>query len=181
MRRIIWVFLAITMFNYSTAQEATVAIPDFPTEEETGKIHYERVIQTPGKASELFAKAEDWVEEFYKNGTSAVHEKKEGEIVLKPRFRVMGSDEEGNPYPGPTIQYTASLKFKDGRFKLDITRIIKRAASYYGVERMIEDAEESGKQRDVDFLVQIDDYFLDLIDNLEEYMTTSQEEKKEAW
>jgi hypothetical protein len=117
---------------------AQLPMPELPLDE-TGQAKWEAVVEVPGVGKDaLYDRAIEWIHKHYKNpsGVLKKQDKAGGEIEGKARFALKEKDAKGKETVGAAIvEYTFTLKFKDGRFKYEIYRVHWLQASYYDVSR----------------------------------------------
>lgn len=127
--------------GYSQKTPQTTA-PTMPVDPETKLITYSSVVEVPGVApAELYKRCEAWMMAYYKNPTEVIRERDTAsyKIVAKPRFRIANETLEGNAKTDAgLVQYTLTVAAREGRFKYTISEINWKQASYFPIERWVE-------------------------------------------
>ncbi len=108
-------------------------------QDETGKVIYEAVVHrgnlTPDSLQKLSIK---WVHTFYKNPSAVTKENKLGIIKIEHKFDVCDVDKKtGKRYKAGRIKYTLTIKFKDGRYKYELTDFKYIANRYIPIEEWL--------------------------------------------
>ena len=91
-----------------------------------GKIYVDRVQEIDLKKKQLKDKANRWVAKTYNNSNYVTRINNEDNILTKGAFDI-GADFTAygaTVYSGRKVEYTLDLKFKDGRYKIEITDLL---------------------------------------------------------
>ena len=124
------------------AQKQTFNTPEMPVDPETKLISYSSVIDVPGTPkNELYRRGLAWFNSYYKNPTEVIRDKDTVafKIVGKPRFRITNEpDNKGLKTDGGVVQYTITVACKDNRAKCTLTELNWKQASYYPIEKWVE-------------------------------------------
>lgn len=179
--------LSLLSATISLAQDAKRVIPDIPVSPDSKLITYTKVVTAAGESqSELYKRAINWVNIFYKNPADVLREKDSvsGKIVCKHRFKIVNEADKKTGFikDAGLVQYTLNLQFKDGRYKYELTEINWKQLSYYPIERWM-DSKAAGYAKEYDYyLVQADETAKKIVADLEKGMTIpSVKPKKEEW
>ncbi len=151
---------------------------------EAGKVIYSEVVTQDGESTKiLYERCLGWFNSFYKNPTGVIKEKDvDQKIIGKGNFHLYIEDpKSGTKSRAGIMAYTIEVSVKEGRYKYDITRINKKAQSFYGIEKIITANEKEYKYAYASYLIQTDKNLKDLISNLKKVMATSTTKKKEDW
>lgn len=155
-----------------------------------GQAEYSEVVSQPASivnpmvsSNELYARALKWVNEFYKNPSTAIQSTVEGESIdLKARMRLTETDKKGNVTPSGYMNYTLTIEFKDGKYRYVISKIHQSASSYFDVTRWENtESDTYDSKRYPSYVEQTVQYFDELVESLKKRMTEPSEEKKSDW
>ena len=173
-----------TLLSLTYAQNPTRAF-NLPVDEETKLITYDKVVDVPEtKKNDLFDRAVNWINAYYKNPTDVVREKNNdaGKIVCKARFKISNQpDKSGFSTDAGVVQYTLTLLFKDNKYKYGLSQINWKQLSYYPAERWMDTTSPSYSTSYSWYLKQVDDQLKNILAELEKNMALKKKEKKEDW
>ena len=159
--------------------------PKLPMDESTKLFSYTGVVEVAAmKKLELYNKALDWCNVYYKNPTDVIRERDsiEGNIVCKARFKISNPvNKNGVATDGGVIQYTLKLMFKDGKFKYDITEFNWKQASYFPAEKWTDKTNAYYKPEYDFYLQQLNDKAREISKDLEKSMKAVASDKKKDW
>lgn len=162
-------------------KKSDVNVPEFKMVD--GKATYSGIVTVIGAQKVLYDKGLNWVNSFYKNPGNVLKEKVENnKIVGKAEFSLYAENKKtGVKSRVQSVGYTITISLKDEKYKYDITRIHKKAPSYYGIENWI--AEKDGKDGETysSYLIQVDEYMQKLIKDLNNVMSSTTSKKSGAW
>lgn len=134
--------LAITIALLFAQQQQNTPAPDMPLDPETKLVTYSGVIEVPGvNQKDIYKRAEAWFNSFYKNPTEVIRERDTAncKIVGKPRFKIYNEALGQNvKTDAGLVQYTITIACKDNRFKYTLTEFNWKQASYFPIEKWIE-------------------------------------------
>jgi hypothetical protein len=161
-------FVAATI---CTSLKAQTSVPEFSIDENTDLIAYEEKIamgETP--KSDLYDRAMKWAEDYFKNPTRVIREqdKDGGKIVCKASFNIHRVDKKGTKIKTGMINYSLKLWFKDGGYRIKLTEINLDQQSYFPIERWLNDKNYKDIEQNIQYLIDIDAFFVSLIDDLKE-------------
>ncbi len=138
-----------------------VVIPALPLDSITALYTYSNVVMVTGVAkAELFKRAVDWANTFYKNPGDVIREKnaEEGKLLIKARFKINNeADKKGVVTQAGDVMYSLTLNFKDGKYKYEITKINWQQVSYYPIERWNDTSSATFKPAFAYYLKQTDE------------------------
>lgn len=178
--------LTILMISTCTAFAQPVnQSPKLPMDESTKLFSYTGVVEVAAmKKLELYNKALDWCNVYYKNPTDVIRERDsiEGNIVCKARFKISNPvNKNGVATDCGVIQYTLKLMFKDGKFKYDITEFNWKQASYFPAEKWTDKTNAYYKPEYDFYLQQLNDKAREISKDLEKSMKAVASDKKNDW
>lgn len=169
----------LTDFDFAGA-----GYPDFPVDENTQMVSYSKVINVDGvSADELYELGLEWINTYFKNSSSVmqVKDKDNHHLEGKHSFYVM-KDVKGNMVKGELIKYQFTIRFRDGRYKYEVTKINVQKAAYYGIEKWILGEDEMADEHVPYYLDQIHVFMTeDFLASLVEGIQPKKEIKEEEW
>ncbi|MEM9023024.1 MAG: DUF4468 domain-containing protein [Bacteroidota bacterium] len=164
--------------------EEKIEIPQFNTDD-AGAVFYKEVVDQAGTPQQLFDKANIWFSSFYKSPSSVIktRDKENGVIEGVGMFWLKNTDPKtGAKSNASRIQYYITIKFRDGRYRFMINRIINKRQSKFPIKNWIDEQEKAYNARTADFLVQTDTYFKEkLIPSLKAAMAATEKTGEEDW
>ncbi len=162
-------FILNTLTNLA---QTPVTVPLLPINEETKKICYTQVVEEKGTKNELYVRAIEWFNKFYKNpvDVTKVRDQENGKIQGVHRIKVYDFDVNGNKTGGKEITYTLYLEFKDGKYRYKITDFRFIAASTTPIEKWLDKKSPSYTPAYESYLTQLDQSIKELIANLKQGM-----------
>lgn len=175
-------FLGFTGIMAQKKGVTEVNVPDFPMAD--NKVVYAEVVEANGNAAELYNKAVNWFEAYYKNASSVIRSKEEGESVTgKGKFRIYDvSEKDGTRTPNNgMMMYDIKIETKEGRYRYEISNITQKASSYVGIEKWIDENKESQRFLTANYLEQTNQQINDVIGRLKVYMAKDHTPKSEEW
>jgi len=144
MRHLMIGFVMIFSIYPSLAQKQKPVPPEMPRSEENNKVYYMEVVEldTVNKL-ELFRRAKIWIKGYYKNPGGFIDEvdSVNGKLVMKPQFAAYRTLKDGVKAQAAIVKYTLVLGFKDGKYRYEIKDINLKAASYFPIERLFNEAD----------------------------------------
>lgn len=116
--------------------------PQMPVDADTKLITYTGVVEVPNTTkADLYNRTLAWMNGYYKNPSEVIRERDSVnmKVVAKPRFRIKNeANEKGLQTDAGIVQYTLTIAAKDNRFKYTISEINWKQASYFGIEKWVE-------------------------------------------
>jgi len=172
-------FSQLSDFDFTQA-----GYPEFPVDEATQMVDYSEVVDVEGKsADELYDLGLEWINTYFKNSSSVmqVKDKESHTLEGKHSFYVM-KDIKGSSVKGELIKYQFTLRFRDGRYKYNVTRINVQKSAYYGIEKWILGEDSFADENIPDYLDQIHEFFTeDFILSMTEGIQPKKVVKEEDW
>ena len=167
---LLWFVSSFSMFTY--AQD----VPKFTINSESKIVEYSEVVESQGNSNELFNRAIEWLNSFYKNPQSAtrIRDQINGKIEILYKFNPNGTSPD-ETYG--SIEYTLQINLKDGKYKYLITNIHPTKG---GVKDISFWANAKNQKTDL-ILIQSDKFFKDLIAKLKEKMQNKSQKKSDNW
>ena len=171
--------ILLTLAVSVLAQEAA---PVLNVDEVTKLITYKEVVQVEGSKIELFNRAIEWINKFYKNPADAttVREPQTGLIEIIHRIE-LSYNEKGVTRPAGVVDYHLRLELKDGRYRYIITNFNLKQASRLPIEKWMNKADKTYTPSWDHYLFQVDDFTKKLIANLKAGMLPPVTKKEESW
>ena len=165
------VLMLICFFvTVANAQEVKQA-PKLPVDEASKLISYSKVNEVAGiSMKELYNRAIIWCTGYYKNSAEVIRERDSvnGEIICKARYKIMNpADKKGFATEAGVVMYTLKLSFKDGKYKYIISDINWKQASYYPIEKWMDQKSSSYKPEFDFYLQQVDEKSREVIKDFE--------------
>jgi hypothetical protein len=177
--------LLVGAVSAQKAKPATLEVPKMPMDEETKLVTYGGVIEENASKNELYKRAINFFVANYKNPADVLKKQDEGagEIEGIARFKIFNPEgKDGIKTEAGLVSYSINMKFKDGRYKYEFTKINWKSNSYFGIEKWM-DKNSPSYQPNYDFyLIQTDEQIRELEGKLKEAMKVpSEKEKKSDW
>ena len=170
---------------FSQKQKHTVNPPDMPMDSITRLITFSDVVSLPGTTSEiLYQRAWDWAHKYYKNPADVIREysKDEGMILIKARYKIFNEpDKKGVRTDAGDVMYSLQLRFRDGRYKYEISKFIWQKLSAYPAERWMDTSSPSYINAYAGYLRQTQEQANILINALEESLGKTEVKIKDDW
>ena len=146
MRFLTFLLLAALPFGVAAQKKSDPVWPSFNIDSKTELISYNEVPEVSGAtASELYDRTMKWGSDYYKNFGEKVRkqDKEAGEIEIFARFPIYAYDKKGVKTASQQglIQYTLTILFKDGRYKLENTKLNHKEVSYQPLELWLDKAD----------------------------------------
>ena len=179
MKKLLLILLA-SWASVSFAQDTRI-----PTNEKSGLAEYVGVEEVSStSAQELYDRALNWIEEYYPNPSGVIKSMDSSamEITGRARFRLTRTDKKGVTAHIGIVTYNLTLQFKDGRYRYVIDHIGWKQSSYFDVSRW-EDPSENDYQEETwpDYVDQTITYFTEMIESMNEFLSTAPEEEDTSW
>mgnify|MGYP003347524449 CR=1 FL=1 len=167
------------------AQKTPPTPPTLPTDTTTGLITYSHKEETEPTltAKELMARATKWYKKFYPNPTSVITKVDTVNMEIDGKamfwtYKMLKGDIKATNLQ---IRYPFVMKFKQGKWKIEITGIKVVAASDFPLEKLL-NPNDDNVVTNYSALTASDKYFNDLLDSLRAAMKIpSVEQKKDDW
>lgn len=149
-----------------------------PVDEE-GTIRYVEVIEQDGNAKELFKICVKWINGEYKNPATVTptRDMEDKKIVIRHQFQLQSTNAEGVQVKGGLVQYEMTIRFKDGRYRAEMTNFKLKSTSGTPAEDWL----PNGSSPSPENLKQLNDFATALIDSLKKGMKPEKEYEEEEW
>lgn len=152
--------------------------PPVPLDEE-GNIRYVEVVKQEGQAKDLFKRCVKWINSEYKNPSSVTptRDMEDKKIVIRHQFQLQATNAEGVNVKGGLVQYDMVIRFKDGRYRLEMKAFKLKSTSGTKAEEWLPD----GAKPSPDKLKQLNDFATAKIESLKKGMQPKKEYQEEEW
>lgn len=163
----------------SLAQDNT---PALPVDQDSKLITYKEVVTVSGTPAELFNRAIEWVNKQYKNPTDAtkVRNPATGLIEIIHRIELV-KDEKGITRPAGIVDYSLKLEMKEGRYRYTITNFNYKDVSRQPIEIWLNKKDKAYLPAWDEYLKQVDNATLKLIEGLKLGMLPPAPKKPDEW
>ena len=157
--------------------------PAMPVNHETNIITYQDVVKVDGLKKDLFNRAIEWINVYYKNpaDVTKVRNPENGFIEIFHRFDLHRIDDKGNKIDAGIVVYTLRLALKDGRYKYTLTDMSLKQSSRYPIERWLDKTDQAYNPNYDLYLSQVDKQVKTLIESLKKGMLPGIQKKEDAW
>lgn len=154
----------------------------FPIDKDTQLINYQDVVQQAGTADELYIRAIEWMNTYYKNpaDVSRVRDRENGVLEIAHRLEIY-NEADGARLIAEIIRYNLKLEFKPGRYRYTITNFERKQTSKYPVERWLDPNDKTYSPKFGGYLQQMDTQIKELIASLKEGMEPPVVKVEEKW
>ncbi|HRS53465.1 MAG TPA: DUF4468 domain-containing protein [Bacteroidales bacterium] len=172
-KKSLYIFLCgIVTFTNLRAQKTQQINVKVPIDTITKLISYKEVVQETGTADELYTRAIEWINSFYKNptGVTKTRDPQNHKIVGVAYFKIKKKDKSGTMLDAGEIGYTITLEFKDNRYRYELTKYNVKKLSYFPLERWLDPKDSQYTEDCPDFILQVDEYTKNLISSLKKGM-----------
>lgn len=179
-KNILFIFIVLSPFLLS-AQTTTepAAMPDIPIDEK-GHIRYIEVVKEEGTQKDLFKRCVKWINGAYKNPTSVTptRDVEDGKILIRHNFRLYNKQEDGSVSQGGMVLYDMIIRFKENRYRIEMTNFILKKTSRFPAEKWME---KSTADYNPEYLKQLDAFAHEKIENLKKGMKPAKVYEEEEW
>jgi hypothetical protein len=153
-----------------------------PTDELTGKIHYQEVVKMDGTKDELFIRAQKWLHTFFRNASSVIKklDQENGVIEGRRQFHVTTKDKKGREQEAGVIKYTFRIEVRDGKYRVRLFDFKQAASGGKALEDWFGDTDEKRKVLHAQIFQQVDADAKKLLASLKKGMRPT-EIKAEEW
>ena len=181
MKQLIKLF-AVTLIVLISSKVYSQDTYGMPTDELTGKIHYQEVVKMEGTKDELFIRAQKWLHTFFRNASSVIKrlDQENGVIEGRRQFNVITKDKKGREKPAGVIKYTFRIEVKDGKYRVRLFDFKQAGSGGKAIEAWFDDTDEKQKAIHSQIFKQIDDDAKKLLASLKKGMRPT-EIKTEEW
>ncbi len=159
--------------------------PELNVDSKTNLITYTEVPNVEGAtAAELYDRAYGWVKTYYKNYAEKLRsaDKDAGSMEVYASFPIYAYEKKGMKTTSRTalIQYTLTLKFKDGRYKYEITKLNYKAPSFQALEQWL-DRDDPDARNHALYLTDIDAELKQVISSMKTAIATAPNGGGDDW
>ena len=135
--------LAAIPFGAFSQKNTELSWPNMSLDATTNLITYTGVPEVSSvSATDMYDRAMAWTASYYKNHTEKLRktDRQAGEMEIFGRFAIFAYDKKGVKTTSRQglIQYTLTIRFRDGRFKYTITKVNYKASSYQPLEAWLD-------------------------------------------
>lgn len=142
MKQLLSIAAVLAFSMHVSAQKTTFTAPTMPVDEDSKLITYTGIVDVPATSkNELYARTLEWFNAYYKNANEVIRERDSVNLKIsgKPRFRITNEpNEQGVKLDAGLVQYTIQVASKDNKAKYTITEINWKQASYFPIEKWVE-------------------------------------------
>jgi hypothetical protein len=178
-------FLASNTAFAQKTQPVTYKAPAMPVNEESKLITYEGVVEEAGAKDELFKRAQNFFNGYYKNPTEVIKKQDQttGELEGIHRFKIYNPEDTktGIKSEAGMVSYTINLKVKEGKYKYEITKINWKQPSYYPIEKWQDKNSPNYTEKYEYYLMQVNDQMKEISSKLQETMKKGDAKKSSDW
>ena len=161
------------------AQDQVTKIPVDP---ETKLIAYKDVVTVTGTSAELYNRAIEWINTQYKNPADATKVRDQASGVIEIVHRIeLTKIEKGATLVAGRVDYSMKLEMKEGRFRYTITNFNVKDVSRQPLERYMDKQDKAYTPACDDYLKQVDDFTLKMIESLKQGMQPPAAKKPDTW
>lgn len=182
MNKLTALLLFCVMFVFSAGLRAQDEQITFPVDKDTQLLSYNEVVQQPGTADELYIRAIEWLNTYYKNPADVckIRNRESGVIEIAHRFEIY-NEVDGARLIAEIVRYSLKIEFKPGRYRYVISELERKQASRYPVERWLDKSDKTYSPLFEDYLKQMDTQIKELIVSLKEGMQPPIIKVEEKW
>lgn len=158
--------------------QTDLSIPEVPLDEE-GQIRYVELVKEEADATELFKRCVKWINQEYKNPSSVTptRDMVNKKIVIRHRFSLTHSLESGTTAKGGEVMYDMIIRFKDGRYRAEMTNFVLRQISKFPCENWLPDGTAPNSLN----LGQLDAFAKEKLESLKQGMKPPKVYEEEEW
>lgn len=177
--------IAALPFTVSAQKKGELTWPEMNIDPSTKLITYTDVPEVAGAtATELYDRAFKWGQDYYKNFGEKIRkqDKEGGEIEIFSRFPTFAYDKKGVKTTSRQglVQYTLTLKFRDGRYKYTVTDLNLKAQSYQPLEQWL-DRDDVDAENHSYYLTDVDAEITATIKSMIEAIATNPKKTTDDW
>ncbi|OYT15033.1 MAG: hypothetical protein B7C24_15160 [Bacteroidetes bacterium 4572_77] len=180
MRKNLFVFLALIIPFFTIAQTTnSSSTPDIPLDEE-GQIRYIEVVKEPGTQKELFKRCVKWINSQYKNPAvvTPTRDMVNGKIVIRHNFRIQNTLESGTKVNAGDVMYNMTIRFKEGRYRVEMTDFVVKKTSKFPCERWLD---QNDSAFNPGYAAQLNVFAFELLESLKQGIKPEKQYKEEDW
>ncbi len=179
MKNTLFLFMIFMPFLLSAQLEAELTTPNIPLDDE-GKIRYKEVVKEDATQKDLFKRCVKWINKEYKSpGTvTKTRDMVNGKIVINHTFRLKKTIESGTSINAGDVMYEMTIRFKDGRYRAEMTNFVVKKTSRTPAEKWLDKADSSYNP---EYAKQLDEFANAKMESLKKGMKPAKEYKEEEW
>jgi hypothetical protein len=144
-----------------------------PIDENTKLVTYKNVVQMKGTSAELYDRAYQWANKYYKNPVAVIQKanKQQGivECVSNVPIYTLAKDGVTRVAAG-YVYYTLTIEARENRYRYTITNLYKKEQAQFPIEKWLDSSRPEWTTVRYDHLHQIDEGVKKLMENIEEGM-----------
>jgi len=165
-------FTLCVVYGSSSVSQNLFDISQIPVDTITKLISYKEVVQEKGSADELYNRAIEWFNSFYKNptGVTRIRDPQNHKITGVAQFKIKKTDKDGVNIDAGNIAYTIILEFKDNRYRYELTNFNHKRTSYFPLERWLDPKDPQYNSDCPEFIKQVHNYSQELSKSLKQGM-----------
>lgn len=177
MKKKLIILLALIAPFFISAQ-TDLSIAEIPLDEE-GQIRYIELVKEDADATDLFKRCVKWINEEYKNPSSVTptRDMVNKKIVVRHRFSLTETLESGTSTKGGEVMYDMIIRFKDGRYRTEMTNFVLKKTSKFPCENWLPEGTAPNSAN----LQQLDVFAKEKLNSLKEGMKPPKVYEEEEW
>jgi len=173
------ILMIFAPFFLMAQSDEQISMPKIPLDDQ-GMIKYVEVVKEDATKAELFKRCVRWVNAEYKNPNSVISTRDmvNGKIELHHQFRVYNTLESGTKAIAGTVMYNMTIRFKDGRYRVQMNDFLIKRAIRTNAEIWLD---ETHAEYSPTYASQLNDYALAKLASLKKKMQPEKEVVEEEW
>ena len=178
-KNLLFLLLILVPFIMNAQDDALAEVPNLPLDDE-GKIRYKEVVQEDATQKDLFKRCIKWINKEYKNPATVTptRDMVNGKIVIAHTFRLKNTLESGTSVNAGTVMYNMTIRFKDGRYRVEMTDFVSKKASRTPAEKWLD---KTNAAYNPEYAKQIDIFAKEKLESLKAGMQPAKVYKEEEW
>ena len=177
--------LASIPFSVSAQKNTELIWPEMNLDPTSNLITYTAVPEVPGAAAtDLYDRAMSWAKGYYKNIGEKLRksDREAGEIEIFGRFPIFAYDKKcvRTTSREGLIQYTLTIRFRDGRYKYMLTKLNMKDLSYQPLELWLDRDHHEARNHSF-YLTDVDAEIKSLITGMEKAIGTAPAVPSDDW
>jgi len=177
--KLVLILMIFAPFFLMAQSDDQINMPEIPLDE-SGMIKYVEVVKEDANKEELFKRCVRWVNSEYKNPNSVINTRDmvNGKIELHHQFRVYNTLESGTKAIAGTVMYTMIIRFKDGRYRVQMNDFLIKRTIRTNAEIWLD---ETHADYSPSYATQLNDFALEKLASLKKKMMPEKEIVEEEW
>lgn len=153
---------------------------NYPIDTDTKLITYQEVVQQNGSQDELYIRAIEWINTYYKNPADVcrIRNRESGVIEILHRFEVVSPETNLNV---GIVNYELKMEFKPGRYRYTISNLTLRQASRFPVEKWLDKSDTGYTPVYDNYMQQVDKQVNELISSFKAGLSPVELKPEEKW